>query len=181
MTRIENFKLIEGIASDVRQSRIAITPYDGFGAPWDDSYECFFLLSGTPVALRVSNPIFIENGEAVRVVGRHNWNGVFDAVAYYNRSSRVSGNSDQALSQRQAIWMAALGGILLVFFLFFVFVISSILDIRYDSDGALFVSIGGGLFGAMGLVLVLVGWIMLARRRSEIRTIGSLLAPWRQF
>ena len=67
---------------------------------WGNSYECSFRLSGTPVALRVSGPIFIEDGETVRVVGRDNWNGVFDASAYYNRSSGASGNSDHALAQR---------------------------------------------------------------------------------
>src|SRR5262249_32547168 len=72
---IEKFKAIEGIASDVRHARTAIISHGGFGAAWGNSYECLFRLSGTPVELRLSGPIFIENGEAVRVVGRHNWNG----------------------------------------------------------------------------------------------------------
>src|SRR5215831_9087196 len=92
---IEKFKAIEGVASDVRQARSAIISNSGFIVAWGASYECLFRLSDTPVALRVSDPIFIENGDTVKVVGRHNWNGVFDAVAYHNRSSRTSGNSGE--------------------------------------------------------------------------------------
>jgi hypothetical protein len=46
------------------------------------------------VELRVSGPIFIDDGGTVRVVGRHNWNGVFEALAYHNQSSGASGISD---------------------------------------------------------------------------------------
>ena len=165
MTRIKNFKLIEGTVSDFRQSRVTIT--------LDCSYECFFLLSGTPVALRVSSPIFIKNGEAVRVVGRYSLDGVFYAVAYCNQSSRVSGNSDWASVQgRFAAGMTVALG-LMVFY--------AVFDRLFGREG---LSLSDPLVISLvlfGLPLVIVGWIMFVRRRSELRAIGRLLTPWRRF
>jgi hypothetical protein len=167
LTRIENFKAIEGIASDVRQARTAIISNSGFIVAWGNSYECLCRLSGTPVALRVSGPIFIEAGETVRVVGRQNWNGVFEAVAYHNQSSGASGNSDQALAQRLfdkfTTTICVLGMTLLV-----VGGITSSLFIHGISD-LLFV-----VCAFFGLLLV-IGLRMFVRHRSETRTIASLL------
>jgi hypothetical protein len=118
-------------------------------------------------------PIFIKNGETVRVVARHNWNGVFDAVAYYNLSSRVSGNSDRASVQGLfAIGMTIVAGIMVFFAVF---------DRLFAREG---LTLSDPLVVSLvlfGLPLVLVGWIMFVRSRSEIRTIGRLLAPWRRF
>jgi hypothetical protein len=85
--RIKEFKAIEGTASDVPQVRL----YNRY---------LLFRLSGVPVELQVSGPIIIDNGDTVRIVGRHNWNGVFEAMAYYNRSSGVCGNLDDLVAQK---------------------------------------------------------------------------------
>ncbi len=160
--RIEQFKAIEGTASDVPQARTTIS-YDGH------LYECLlFRLSGTPVALRVNGPIFIKNGETVRIVGRHNRNGVFEAVAYYNKSSRVSGNSDRLLVQRlSAIGIAIIGGIMLFFAAPFM---SLVVRGALLFTDPLFV-----IFALLGLPLVLLGYVMFVRSRSEIRKIERLL------
>jgi hypothetical protein len=94
---IEKFETIEGIASDVRQVRTSI-------------YECLFRISGAPVALRVNSPIFIEDGERVRVVGQRNSNGVFDAVAYYSQSSGVSGRAKRTWSELEHAIANVVGG-----------------------------------------------------------------------
>ena len=168
---IENFKAIEGIASDVRQARSAIISNSGFIVAWGNSYECSFRLSDTPVALRVSGPIFIEPGETVRVVGRQNWNGVFEAVAYYNRSSGASGNSDQALAQRLFDkWIATICGLGLM-----LAVVGPITSSLFIRGGHLVADLLFVVFALFGLPIVLVGWRMFVRYRSETRTIASLL------
>jgi hypothetical protein len=170
---------IEGIASDVRQARTPTISNGGFGvtwgSSWDTSYECLFRISNAPVALRVSSPIFIEDGETVRVVGRRNSNGVFDAVAYYNRSSGASGRAERTWSQwRHAIFNVVAGGLFVLCVVFFV-VFSRSLNKRPDPDDVLFVNIGIGLVAGMGLALALYGLRMFVRYRSEIRTIERLL------
>ena len=157
MAQIEKLEAIGGKASDIRQTRTT----------WGNSYECLFHLSGMPVALRVNSPIFIEDGESVKVVGKHNWNGVFDGLAYYNRSSGASGNSDQALAQTLhdklmaticvlGIALAVIGGI------------TSSLFIHGITDLLLVVCVFFGL-------LLVIGLMMFVRYRSEIRTIAKLL------
>ena len=137
---------------------------------WGDSYECSFRLSDTPVALRVSGPIFIEPGETVRVVGRQNWNGVFEAVAYYNQSSGASGNSDQALAQRLFDkWIATICGLGLM--LAIVGPITSSLFIRGGHLVADLLFVVCAFFG----LLMVIGLRMFVRHRSETRTIASLL------
>jgi len=170
LTQIEKFEAIEGIASDVRQARSAIISNSGFIVAWGNSYECLFRLSGTPIALRVSGPIFIEDGETVRVVGRHNWNGVFDALAYYNRSSGASGNSDGALAQRLFDKLiATICGLGIMVCLAAPFMSLFIRGGHLVTD-LLFI-----VFALFGLPIVLVGWRMFVRYRSETRTIASLL------
>jgi hypothetical protein len=171
--RIEQFKAIEGTASDVRQTRRAtIISNGGIGRAWDKSwdasYECLFRLSEAPVTLRVGCPIFIEDGETVRVVGSHNGNGVFDAVAYYNRSSGASGMPEWVWSRQDHYMIQAVEGALLVFFVVFFVVMTGALE-------ALFVNIGVGLFGGIGLVLMLYSLRRFVRSRSEIRAIERLL------
>jgi len=157
LAQIEKFEAIEGKASGVRQAR----------ATWGSSYECLFQVSGTPVALRVNSPVFIEDGETVKVVGRRNLNGVFDALAYYNRSSGASGNSDKALAQtlydKLMATICGLGIALAVVGLF----ISS-LFIHGISDLLFVVCAFSGL-------LLIVGLTMFIRYRNEIRTIAKLL------
>ena len=157
MAQIEKFEAIEGKASGVRQAR----------ATWGNSYECLLQVSGTPVALRVNSPVFIEDGETVKVVGRRNLNGVFDALAYYNRSSGASGNSDKALAQtlydKLMATICGLGIALAVVGLF----ISS-LFIHGISDLLFVVCAFSGL-------LLIVGLTMFIRYRNEIRTIAKLL------
>src|SRR5262245_41079183 len=153
--RIEKFKAIEGMASNVRQARAA----------WGNSYECLFYLSDTPVALRVNRPVFIENGETVKVVGRRNWNGAFEALAYYTRSSGASGNSDQALGKGEYDKLMAticLFGMTVAV----VGLITGSLFIRTLAD-LLFV-----VCAFFGLLLV-IGLRMFLRYRSEIRTIAK--------
>src|SRR5262245_51830903 len=83
-------KAVKGTASDVRQARTTI-----ISNGWrDNSYECLFRLSGEPVALWISSPIYIEDGETVIVIGAFNRNGIFEALAYHNLSTRVSGKSE---------------------------------------------------------------------------------------
>jgi hypothetical protein len=157
LAQIEKFEAIEGKASGVRQAR----------ATWGNSYECLLQVSGTPVALRVNSPVFIEDGETVKVVGRHNLNGVFDALAYYNRTSGASGNSEQALAQtlydKLMYTICGVGMALAV-----VGLITSSLFIHRVTD-LLFV-----VFAFFGLLLA-IGLRMFVRYRSEIRTIASLL------
>jgi hypothetical protein len=160
LARIEEFKSIEGIASDVRQAHTTVTVN---GRIEGNSYECLFRVSGAPVALRVSNPIFIEDGETVRVVGIHNGNGVFDAVAYYNRSSRASGMSASVWSRQDHAMIYAISGALFAF-----------LVVTF-AVWANFKGIGVVLFGSLGLVLALYSLRLFARYRSERREIERLL------
>ncbi len=170
---------IEGKASDVRLTRAPIIINSRFGALWGNywgsSYECVFRLSNVPVALRVSGPVFIKDGEDVRVVGWCNLNGVFDAVAYYNRNSGVSGKSEWVWSRHHRAMFNAVAGLLLVFFVVSFVVLSRVLNIRSAPDDALFVNIGVGLFGGLGLVLMLYGLTLFVRYRREIYMIERLL------
>jgi hypothetical protein len=177
---IEKFKAIEGTASDVRQAaRSSINVNVGFGmtwgTSWDTSYECLFRISGAPVALRVSSPIFIEDGETVRVVGQRNSNGVFDAVAYYNQSSGASGSAKRTWSQWQHAIFCVMGGGLLALLVTLVAVFSGSLNKRPDPDDVLFINIAMGFVGAMGLALTLYGLTMFLRYRGEIRMIARML------
>jgi hypothetical protein len=170
---------IEGKASDVRVTRAPIVLNGRYGALWDNlwgsSYECVFRLSNAPVALRVSGPVFIKDGETVRVVGWCNLNGVFDAVAYYNRTSGVSGKSEWVWSRHHRAMFNAVAGLLLVFFVVFFVVLSGVLDIRSDPGDAPIVRIGVGLFGGLGLALMLYGLTLFVRYRREIYMIERLL------
>lgn len=159
---IEKFETIEGKASDVRQVRTSI-------------YECLFRISGAPVALRVNSPIFIEDGERVRVVGRRNSNGVFDAVAYYSQSSGISGMAKRTWSEWEHAIFSVMGGGLLALFVALVAVFSESLNKRPDPDKALFINIAMGFASAVGLALMLYGLTMFLRYRGEIRTIARLL------
>lgn len=162
---------IEGKASNVRQSHATVA----WGNSCRNSYECLFRLSDTPVALRVNSPIFIEDGETVRLVGSRNLDGVFDAVAYHNQSSGGSGMAAWTWpEQKQAIFAVVSGG-LLVFFVVFFAVFSRTQNMRVDTDTVLYAYIGIGLPGGMGLVLVLWGVRTFVRYRNEIRTIEKLL------
>lgn len=165
LTRVGDLKAIEGIASDVRQAQIIRISSDNSAADWADSYECLFRLSGTPVELRVSSAIFIENGETVRVVGRHNRDGVFEASAYYNRSSGVSGKSEWArYLQFIGIGMAIFGvGEIAYFRLLF--------GERFFRD----VGVPFGVFVIIGLSLALAGLITFMRAQGKIREISKLL------
>lgn len=160
LTRVEHLKAIEGIASDVRQARTTIISTGGFREDRADSYECLFRLSGTPVALQVNSAIFIEDGETVRVVGAFNRNGAFEASAYYNRSSGVSGVSKMAWRQTLALALVAIVFLGLFFFM------------------ELLVGDLGPWFRVVQAIIVLafalVGWIIFAQW-SEIRTIERLL------
>lgn len=164
MTQIEKFEAIEGKASDVRQSRTTII---SSGGVCDHTYECLFRLSDTPVALRVSSPIFIEDGETVKVVGMHNWYGVFDALAYHNFSTGASGNSDRALAQTLYDQLVAiiciLGMTLAIVGLF-----TSSFFIHKVADLLFVVCAFFGLLLAIGLAIFL-------RYRSEVHTIARLL------
>jgi hypothetical protein len=157
LAQIEKFEAIEGKASGVRQARTT----------WGNLYESLFHVSGTPVALRVNSPVFIEDGETVKVVGRYNLSGVFDALAYYNRSSGASGNSDQALAQtlydKLMYTICGLGMTLAV-----VGLITGSLFIRGITDLLFVVCAFSGL-------LLVIGLTMFVRYRSEIRTIAKLL------
>jgi hypothetical protein len=157
LAQIEKFEAIEGKASGVRQAR----------ATWGNSYECLLQVSGTPVALRVNSPVFIEDGETVKVVGMHNLNGVFDALAYYNRSSGASGNSEQALARRlYDKLMATICGLGITLAVVGLFISS--LFIHGISDLLFVVCAFSGL-------LLIVGLTMFIRYRNEIRTIAKLL------
>lgn len=163
---IEGLTSIEGIAKDVRQARTRIFSY---GRAWDASYECLFRLSGTPVALRVSGPVFIDDGETVRVVGNHNLHGVFDAVAYHNRSSGVSGNSDYAYFRKHiGIATAFFGGAV---------ALGPALIKRLITLNGLPIQVGPLPLVSLliGLSIVLVGLLIFVRSRGIIRTIEGLL------
>jgi len=155
---------IEGEALDIRQTRTTIMSN---GGAWGASYECLFRISGMPVALRVSSPIFIEEGETVKVVGIQNLHGVFDAVAYCNHSSGVSGHSGQLFAS--TFWAEVL-------FLFGVIMLVAALvaalffpeDFSYTKP--LFMS-----FALIGLPLVFIGWKMYLRSRSHLQRIERLI------
>jgi hypothetical protein len=165
LTRVGDLKAIEGIASDVRQASIIRISSDNSAADWADSYECLFRLSGAPVALRVKNAIFIENGETVRVVGRHNRDGVFEASAYYNRSTGVSGKSGWArYLQVTGIGMAIVGVGEIPYFRF-------LFGEQFFRD----VGVPFGVFVVIGLALALAGLIMFMRSWGRIREISRLL------
>ena len=170
---------IEGIASDVRQARTTVISNGGFGVARDKSsgtsYECLFRISDAPVALRVSSPIFIEDGEKVRVVGRHNGNGVFDAVAYYNRSSGASGKSESVWSREDHAMIYAISGAVFVFLVVSFAVWARSQGRQSNPDNALFISIGGGLFVCLGLVLALYSLRLFVRYRRERHMIERLL------
>jgi hypothetical protein len=153
--RIEEFKAIEGTASDVPQVRLY-------------SRYLLFRLSGAPVELRVSGPIIIDNGDTVRIVGRHNWNGVFEAMAYYNRSSRVCGNLDLLVAQKLlGVVIAIIGGILV---LFAAPVMSLIVH-----EALLFTDPVFETLVLLGLLIALVGYVIFVRSQSKIRAIERLL------
>jgi len=167
MELLAQLKSIEGIASDVRQTRATIISSDGV---WGNLhlYECFFRLSGTPVALRVTDPIFIEDGETVRVVGIHNGNGVFDAVAYHNRTFGASGYYGQGTVEKFfALGVAVVGGIMV-----FLIVPFTNLFFRVDIHFGDPLSLG---IAFTGLLLLIFGGKKFLQRRSEIRTIKILL------
>src|SRR5262245_58399559 len=154
---------VEGKASDVRQIRATIISSD---RAWGNShlYECFFRLSGTPVALRVSDPIFIDDGETVRVVGIHNENRVFDAVAYHNRTSGVSGYYGQGTVEKfSALGMAVFGGIMVFLIVPFMSLFSHV-NIRFGDPLSL-------VLAFTGLPLLILGGIKFLQRRREIRMV----------
>jgi hypothetical protein len=165
---------IEGMASDVRQARATIVSNGGFGAAWDNSlnnsYECLFRLSDAPVALRVGSPIFIDEGQTVRVDGRHNGNGVFEALAYHNRSSGVSGIADGVLFQSFFDkWIFVLAGFCVAVPFTLIFVSRFVRDDHWVANPiitacAFFV-----------LPFMLVSWAMYERYRNEVRAIERLL------
>jgi hypothetical protein len=167
MKVLAQLKSIEGIASDVRQTRATIISING---AWGNShlYECFFRLSGAPVALRVTDPIFIEDGETVRVVGIHNGNGVFDAVAYHNRTSGASGNYGHGTIEKFfALGIAVVGGIMAFLIVPFTNLFFRV-DIHFGDPLSLMIAF-------TGLLLLIWGGIRFLQRRSEIRTIKILL------
>lgn len=160
---------IEGIASDVRQSRITTVVSDGRALQSSSLYECLFRLSGKPVVLRVDGPIFIEDGETIIVIGMYNQDGVFGAAAYHNRSSGASGRSGYASDQQQAILLAGLG----VVFVGFVVFMALLMDPR-DYGGW-----SDRLFALCvvltGLGIALWGMMMFRRYRSKARAIEERL------
>jgi hypothetical protein len=167
-TMLDQLTSVEGTASDVRQAGITII-LNGVG--YDESSQCLFRLSDMPVDLRVNGPVFIQNGETVRVVGKHNWNGVFDAVAYYNRSSGASGNSGKALAQRLCDKMMAticLFGITLG-------VVGPITSSLFVRGGHLVTDLLFMVCSLFILPLVIIGSRRFLRYRSETRTIEKLL------
>jgi len=171
VVRIEEFKAIQGKASAIRQSRTIVSL--DFWA-WAYSYECLFDLSGRSVQLLVSSPIFIREGETVRVVGIHNCNGVFTAVAYRNHSSGVSGNSDCLFIPK--LWaegLAGFGGLLIVApFLIGLFIhyLNPGPFIDHIDFAPLFIS-----FVVVGLLLVLFGSVLFVRFSSNVRALERLL------
>lgn len=153
--RIKEFKAIQGTASDVPQVRL----YNRY---------LLFRLSGAPVELRVSGPIIIDNGDAVRIVGRHNWNGVFEAMAYNNRSSGVCGNSDELLVQKlTGVGIAIIGGMLVFFAAPFMSLIVH--------EALLFTDPVFQMFALFGLLIALVGYVMFVRSRTKIRALERLM------
>jgi len=158
---------IEGKASDVRQARTTIM---SSGGAWGASYECLFRLSDMPVALRVSGPIFIEEGETVKVFGIQNLHGVFDAVAYCNQSSGVSGHSDQLFASTfWAEMLFLLGVITLVAALVAALIEALFFPEAFSYTKPLFIS-----FVLIGLPLVFIGWKMYLRSRSHLQRIERL-------
>jgi hypothetical protein len=170
---------IEGKASDVRQARTTIISNGGFGMAWDKSsgtsYECLFRISDAPVALRVSSPIFIEEGETVKVVGIQNLHGVFDAVAYCNRSSGASGKSESVWSREDHAMIYSISGAVFVFFVVSFAIWARSQGRQPNPDDALFMSIGVGLFVCLGLVLALYSLRLFMRYRRERHMIEGLL------
>jgi hypothetical protein len=130
-----------------------------------------FRLSGTPVYLQLDDPIFIENGETVRVVGRQNENGVFEALAYNNRSSGVSGNAGGALFRRLFVILIVVIGVLVIATAPFAATLMS----RFVRDDHMVADSVAAFCAIYGAPLALVGWLMNRRYRGEIRRIERLL------
>lgn len=162
LTRIGSLKAVEGIASDVRQVHKTIISSAKLK---ETSYECLFRLSSVPVALRVNSPIFIGDGETVRVVGRYNRNGVFEALAYQNLSSGVSGHKLENVSSKKVI---AIGGTIIGG-------IAILLGWGLLKSGDSTERVIGLVTGLVGLFLAYACWIDISRSRSEVHAIDSLL------
>jgi hypothetical protein len=120
-----------------------------------------FRLSGEPVALRISSPIFVGDGETVIVIGAFNRNGIFEASAYHNLSTGVSGKSERHRAKTNEAVVAVLSGIVLIGFALF-------------APNFLRVPVPVA-FPLLGLAIALVGLIMFVRSWSMDRTINGLL------
>jgi hypothetical protein len=155
---------IEGMASDVRQARITVVSRD---VPWRDSYECLLRISDRPVVLRVDGPIFIKDAETIVVIGTYNRDGVFEASAYYNRSSGVSGRSGRGLDKWRGIMLAGVGVGLASFYV----LMRHLSGPDNDLVGPLLFSFNFILLG----VVVVWGLVMFVQGRIRNRTIERLL------
>src|SRR5262245_35771428 len=154
LTRSQYYDVIEGTASDTRLTKdIKFSAYQQY-LDSTDVYECLFRLSGKPVLLRLNDPIFIKDGETIRVIGEYNGDGVFEAVAYYNRSAGVTGKEEK---YQDNILVGILVGIVITFlYVSVIFLLMVLFDVFSSTSEDYFIRV---LIMLIGLVPILGGWI----------------------
>lgn len=137
-------------------------------------HERSLLIDGRAVQLAVPEPIFIESGDIVRVVGVAASSGVLEALAYTNRSKGVSG-------KQRGAWGEFVAAVALVA----VAVVSIELTMRQlalslsrlSAATLIACSVGIGL-----VVIVLIALVLVTARRAWLRqsAVGNALGPVRQ-
>lgn len=129
------------------------------GPSW---HERTMLIDGRAVHLTVPEPIFIETGDFVCVVGVAASSGVLEAIAYSNRSKGVSGRwrGDWAeFGAALAALLIAIGSIGV-----------ALLQLSSFSRLSTLTLVGGSIiFGLSILVLVLFALVLVTARRSWYR------------
>jgi len=167
LTRTHDYDVIEGTASDTRLTKTnQFSAYKYYQYYLDSTviYECLFRLSGKPVLLRLNDPIFIKDGETIRVIGEYNGDGVFEAVAYYNRSAGVTGKEKKyQLSITFAILITILYALLMLFLMRLFEILGS------ESKDYFFML----LIMLIGLLPILGFWIYLIKDRKKKQAMSS--------
>lgn len=126
-------------------------------------HERTLLINRRAVHLTVAEPIFIESGDYICVVGVTATSGVLEAIAYSNRSKGVSGKVGVDWGEfgaALAALLVALGGIGMAVLQLFSSLsrLSSLTLVR-----------GSIIVGLVTLVLTLLALVMITARRSWYR------------
>lgn len=164
MPHINEFEMIEGIASQVRLARTSLLVN---GWETDAVYECLFRLSGQPVVLNLRHPVHVEEGERLKLIGTYNSNNVFVATAYKNYTADVSGIIDMSPEEKQYINMLIWEGLLLPAAFLIIFPIFH-LSLR-EYNWILWLCSGGGI------IMALIGFLKIKSHNVNFRAIKALI------